>query len=1019
MRTCVVTLMVALAAVPALYGQASSGYGSVTGVVLDPTGSVMPNVEITVRHVGTNLARSVATNEVGRYEAVALQPGEYEVTAQRQGFSTVVRKGITVAVGQKAVIDLTLSLSATVETVTVAANTASVETEKTEVSTVINLRDMMNLPLNGRRWDAFVMMTPGASNDGNFGLITFRGLTGNYNNNMIDGMDNNQAFFSEAKGRTRLSYGISPEAIQEFQVGTSNFTAQYGRAAGGVVNAVTKSGTNDLHGTFYYLIRDDSLNAQNSFSKAAGIAKPKDRRQQFGPSVGGALLKDRFFYFLSYDQQKRSFPAIIVPGGGQAFFNATGTAAGLANVVAFYRGLQGSQERQGNQNLGLARADYNINPNNQLSATVNILRWDSPNGIQTAPTHGNHATANGSDVVENETVIGRWNSVIRPHFVSELRFQWGRDFEAQVPNAGGPSVGVTNGINFGMPDFLPRGAYPDERRWQVAQNFSWLRGRHSFKFGYDVNWVKDKITNLFQGGGVYTYSSLDLLALDCANLALPLPNCVSTPTTGAQGITGKHYTGFNQQFDTLGSGGAVSFSNQDYAVYFEDSFKPRPNLTLNLGLRYELETMPAPTAPNPLAPGTARINTDRNNLGPRVGLSWDPFRKSKTVVRAGVGMYYGRTQNSTIQSMLKENGERQKAFTFLPGTTGSPTFPQVFSSIPSGVAGRPNAFFGAADFVNPLIYQMDLTIEQELFANFTVTAAWLSTRGQRLPLFRDINLFLTTQTATYTVCGVPQVGSSTACPQAERLVTVPYFPNIARPVPTLGLITIGESVVNTWYNGLVLQAKHRFSRGFQMQASFTLSKAHDNDQIQQTFFANNQPLNPFNIRDDSSLSNFDQRKRLTWTAYWVPPFDRIGSRGLRTALNGFQFSSIVTLADGRPYSGGLSGNPTPQGVNAGVLGVGGSNRTPWVGRNTFTSPGLATTDVRVARAIRFSERAKLELIGEAFNLFNRGNITRVNTFQYNVRGTTLFPRTDFATRSETGSNLTRERQLQLGARFTF
>ena len=271
---------------PALFGQASGGTGSIAGLVTDTTGAVLPGVELTVRNVGTNVTRSVVSNEVGRYEVVALQPGEYEVSASFTGFANLRRTGITVSVGQRAVVDLTLSVSAVQELVTVNANTAAVETAKTEVSTTINLNDMMNLPLNGRRWDAFVLTTPGASNDGSFGLITFRGLSGLYNNNMVDGMDNNQAFFSEAKGRTRLAYGISSEAVQEFQVGTSNFSAQYGRAAGGVVNAVTKSGTNDVHGTFFYLIRDDALNAQNATAKAAGIPSRKiagsssDRRSE-------------------------------------------------------------------------------------------------------------------------------------------------------------------------------------------------------------------------------------------------------------------------------------------------------------------------------------------------------------------------------------------------------------------------------------------------------------------------------------------------------------------------------------------------------------------------------------------------------------------------------------------------------------------------------------------------------------------------------------------------------------------
>jgi len=599
-----------------------------------------------------------------------------------------------------------------------------------------------------------------------------------------------------------------------------------------------------------------------------------------------------------------------------------------------------------------------------------------------------------------------------------VRFQWGRDLEFQAPNGIGPSVLVTNGINFGMPDFLPRPAYPDERRWQVAQNLSWLRGRHSVKFGYDVNWIHDKIINLFQGGGVYSYSNLNNLTLDCPKLSLPLGTCNASPTTGAQGITAKHYTSFTQAFDTLGQAGTGEFSNRDYGFYVEDSFKPMTNLTLNLGLRYELETMPTPNSPAPGLPGTEKIHTDRNNFGPRFGFSWDPFKKQKTVVRGGVGMFYGRTQNGTISSFLRENGSRLKTFQFLPNTAGSPDFPRTFSSIPSGVAGRPDSLFASSDFANPLTYQAELAIEQEITRNLSLTITGLSTRAQRLPLFRDINLLPPTDVATYTLCAVPQAGSA-PCSQVARTLTVPFFPAVARPNPSYGRITIADSVVNAWYNALVVQARHRFSHGFQMQAAFTYSKAQDDGQSLITFFNANQPLNPLNVRDDYSVSSLDQRKRFTLSGYWMLPFGGISSRPLRAALNGLQLSSILTLADGRPYSPAIAGNPTPAGASTGILGAGGAGRVPFVGRNIYINPGLATVDLRIAREIKFTERLRWQLIAEAFNLANRVNISGINATQYNLSGSTLFPRTDFQSIQSTGTNLTRERQFQLGTRFTF
>ena len=329
----------ALAASPSLFGQAASGTATIGGLVTDPSGALIVGADVTVRNVGTNASRTLKTNDAGLYEAVSLQPGDYDVKASKPGFATLTRTGITVAVGQRAVVDLGMKLSASAESITVESNVAVVETDKTDVSTVVNLKDMANLPMSGRRWDSFALSTPGTSNDGGFGLLSFRGMSGLYNNNMIDGMDNNQAFFSEAKGRTRLSFAVSIDAIQEFQVGNSSFSAQYGRAAGGVVNAVTKSGTNQLHGTGFYLIRDDSLNAANPFTATQLVplglnGKPEDRRQQYGASLGGPAKKDKVFYFLNFEGQRRNFPMAVVPGSG-SFFNSACTAPGCPAVVSF------------------------------------------------------------------------------------------------------------------------------------------------------------------------------------------------------------------------------------------------------------------------------------------------------------------------------------------------------------------------------------------------------------------------------------------------------------------------------------------------------------------------------------------------------------------------------------------------------------------------------------------------------------------------------------------------------------
>jgi hypothetical protein len=1012
-----------LAGVSGVFGQASSGTGSISGLVTDPTGAIMPGADVAVRNMETNVTRALKSNDAGVYESVALQPGQYEVKASKQGFATLVRSPITVSVGQQALVNLAMQVSAAAEVVTVSGDTEAVDTTKTDVSSVVNLKDMMNLPMSGRRWDSFALSTPGTTNDGGFGLLSFRGMSGLYNNNMIDGMDNNQAFFSEAKGRTRLNFAYSIDAIQEFQVGNSAFSAQYGRAAGGVVNAVTKSGGNDIHGTGFYLIRDDSLNAANPFSAnqlvAVGLpGKPKDRRQQFGGSMGGPIKKNKVFYFGNYEQQKRNFPMSVVPSSS-TFFNSTCTAPGCPGVVSFFQGLVETQPRQGNESVGLGKIDYNLNSNNTLSGSVNILRWDSPNGIQTAPSTAVHHTMNGSDDVNSETVIGKWTSNFTPTFLSELRFQYGRDFEFELPNAPGPSVSTTNGINFGMPNFLPRAAYPDEKRIQFSQNLNWLHGRHSVKFGWDVTRVDDLQINLFSGGGVYSYPSLNNFALDCGNAAQPIPlsNCQAATTGG--GVTGAHYTTYIQAFDSLGAAGKTDFQTWDAAGYVEDTFRVRNNVSLNLGLRYEIQTMPALKG-SPLEPRTSLLNTDTNNFGPRIGLSWDPNNDQKTVVRLGGGIYYGRTQNSTIANLITNNGVRFVSYTLTPTSAGAPLFPNVLSAPPGGAGSRPDIVFADPHFANPITYQAEFSVEREIFKNTTLSAIYMMNRGQRMPVYLDLNL-PNTILNTYTVCGTVVNGTLGSCPNPAGTVTVPFFTG-PRPNPNFGFMTDVASAVNTWYNGLVIQAKHRFSHGFQFDAGFTWSKAQDDDQNSQTFTTSESALNPLNLKGDYSLSDFDQRRRFTMSGVWELPTHNIQSKSLKRIVDGFQISSIVALVDGRPYSGTISGSPgspSPAGTTSGPLGIGGSTRFPGAGRNTFTNPGANSVDMRLSRAINLTERIHWLLIAEAFNVANRYEITSINTTQYQFSGTTLYPQSSFGTRSASGTNLFGARQIQLGTRITF
>jgi hypothetical protein len=1029
-RALICLLCIALAPLSCL-AQSGAGDGAIVGTVFDPAGAIVQGVNVTAQNVGTKLTRTVKSDATGRYSLGNLQPGEYELTFEAQGFARLLQKGVSLLIGQRVTLDARLQVSGTQETVTVDAEVPTVELNKTEQSSYITSKEMETMPLNGRRWDNFVLMTPATSADGTYGLVSYRGISGLYNNNMIDGADNNQAFFSEARGRTRLNYTISQAAIQEFQVGTSNYSAEFGRAAGGTVNAVTKSGTNEIHGEAFYFIRDQSMNATNPTLKTNSIliannfTKPPDRRQQFGGAVGGPMVKDKFFYFLSYDQQKRNFPAAILPSSS-TFLTipppTSGAAPSYAAAVNFFSGLVTTQEREGNQQVGLAKVDWQMTANNRLSTTFNIMRWDSPNGIQTGVNHNYDISANGADGVANEYIITRLNSVLRPTLINEFRFQYGRDFEFQSANGNGPGIFITGGFNVGMPSYLPRPSYPNEKQFQWLDNLSWVKGRHDLKIGGEIRYVRDGFKNLYNGGGYYSYSSLNAWAGDCNTPSYPF-NC--TAVAGPSGTPGKRYSSYTQAFDTLGLGGAAQLNNFDYGLFIQDNFKMWPNFTLSLGLRYELQTMPQPDQASSIDPRTGRINTDTNNLAPRIGFAWDPFNTNKTTIRGGYGFYYGRTQNSTLSNLILNNGERLPSYYFTPSTAGAPVFPNVLTSIPAAGAGTPSIQVAAPDFANPIIHEFELAFERELFSKTSISITYLGSHGLRLPYYRDTNLFepAAADTVTLKVDCTPYP-SNPACTEAPASIVVPFFrgPSTNRPNPKANAITVVESVANSWYHGMVIQVKRSFAQGFTLQSNFTWSKAIDNGQSSTTFTTTNQPQNPFNTRTEKALSDFDKRRKFVLNALYAPPFRNIGNTALRTILDGFQFSGIFTAADGAPISANTSGSISISGtslVSSGILGVGGGSRAPWLSRNSFTSPGFTNLDFRVTREIKIKDRARIEFIVEAFNLMNHTNVVGIVTTAFNVSGTTLTARNDFMTPSSTSSYFSRERQLQIAARFRF
>jgi hypothetical protein len=1024
----------------------TSGSGTITGTLTDPSGAIVPGAEVLIKNTDTGIERKTASNEAGIYNATFLRPGHYDVSASKTGFASVLRKELTLQVGETMTVDFSMILKTAQEMVTVTGQESVVDTEKTELSQVVSAAQVENLPLAGRRWETFVLLTPNVTNDGGTGLASYRGISGLYNSTAVDGANNNQAFFSEAKGRTTVPYVYSMDSIQEFQVSSSNYSAELGQAAGGVVNAVTKSGTNALHGDLFYYLRYPTLNALDPIQKATGnYTQPVHQQQQFGGSVGGPIIKDKLFYFLTYDGSRKVNPISYTSSSRFPLACPSQVSAAQCSAAnGYFSSLLGAFPRFANQDVAFGKLDYQVNAKNHVNTSFNWDNFHSPNSYNTAITAANNSiTANGTAVTHERTFVTNWDSTISSSIINSVRFQWSRDLEIISANGTAPSVTVTNVMAYGLPNALPRPAFPDEHRLQFTDIVSINHGKHTFKAGVEVNAIHELLINLFQGGGVYTYSGAPAAAFQ---------NWVAD-VYGANlgdGLTGRHFTTLVQVTDPVTGVGKDDFYNNDFDGFLEDTWKIRPNLTLNLGVRYDLQLIPQPPKPNMTTPlttyYTSKINIDKNNFAPRLGVAWQIAKG--TVLRAGYGVFYAKTSNSTYYATRAENGVIQQTFNCNPTTCPTLTFPNVIFTPPGGkpVAPFPGALTPQVttfappaltqtsrgqvqDFVNPLVHEGEVNFERQLPGNMSISAAYVFSRALRLPMFVDGNLAPATRTQSYDITNVAGVTQST--------LTEPFYS--ARIDPT-GSILAGYSDVNSWYNSMVITLRHVMSHGLEFTANYTLAKATDGGQVPGqfgTFNGTDSAFDPHNRKLEYALSDLDQRQRFVGSVVWVPSYaKKISNQAARLILDGFNFASIVAISTGQPVTGILSGFPSgaPDGGLTGGLvnnsGTGTGGRVPNVPRNSFTGPGLANVDFRIGRQFVFHERFRLSLVGEAFNLFNFTNFYTVNNTAYNFSAAgsgacsghtngCLVANPAFLVPLTSNSNLSGARQLQISGRIVF
>jgi outer membrane receptor protein involved in Fe transport len=1030
-----------------------AGSATITGALTDPSGAFVPGASVVVRNTNTGFEHTSDSNDAGIYVAPFLEPGPYELRVSKAGFATVVRKDLILQVGQTLTINFPMSMQTTQTEVTVTGETPVVDTQKTEVSQVISADSVNNLPIAGWRWDSFVLLTPNVTTDGTSGMVSYRGISGLYNGNTVDGANNNQAFFSEARGRANSgAYVFSMDSIQEYEVTSSNYSAELGQAAGGQVNAVTKSGTNEQHGDLFYYLRYPTWAALDPFPKSQGnYSQPVHQWQHFGGSAGGPIVKNKLFYFVTYDGSRKVDPVAYTSTSYNSTVKALPctsplvSASQCAAANAFLSGQLGSFPRDTNQDVAFGKIESQLTPRNHVFSSFDFMNYRAPNAYSTSPSVNNSSLGtNGSYIFHERVWVTNWDSTLSPTSVNNARFQWGRDLEAAGSNAPAPYVSISNVMTYGENYALPRTAEPDEHRIQFSDTLSLNRGRHTIKTGFDVNLIHELMINLYNGTGQYSYTG---------SAASAFNNWVDDVygINLGDGLTGKHYTSFTQVNDPITHVGKDDFHDNDFAGFVEDSWKANSKLTINMGLRYDLFLIDQPPQPNTATPlttyYTSTINNPKDQFAPRLGAAWQIT--PSTVLRLGYGLFYAKTTNSTYYATRVENGFFQQTFNCAPtGSSACPllTFPnviwtppgpQIAAPFPGALTPQVVAFTPPAatqvtrgmspDWVNPRTHQGDVTLERQLPGQLGASVAYVVSRGEHLPIFDDANLAPATTTKSYDI-----LNSTNGLAQT---VTFPYY--TSRINSNTGEVFVGYSDVNSWYNSMVVTVRRPMQHGLAFTANYTLSKAFDGAMAAGnfgTFNGTDYPIDPYNRKAEYALSDLDQRHRFVANGVWMPMFgDSLGRAG-RLLLNGWSFSTILTLNTGQPVTPYVSGYPSggeDGGVTGGVSYAGAtSGRVGWVPRNAYTGPGHKNIDFRIGRQFVIRERVKLLLLGEAFNLFNTTNISSVNTtaFTYTAAGSGVcaghtnacyVPSPTFMAPTATSNLLWGPRQLQVSGRLTF
>ena len=970
--------------------RAQDGSTSLQGIIEDSSGARIASASITVIDPTRGIRLQTVTNGEGSFNFGMLPPGRYDVTASAAGMATRTSRGIELLVGGVSVVQLRLSPAAPAQTVTVSASTAPVETQTGDISSVVPQRAVAELPLNGRRFTDLALLSPdmtqdprGLTSDSN-GDLSSGGVRGFQNSFLVDGTDDNNSFFAQARGRYRAPYQFSNEVIQEFRVSKNSYSAELGRSGGAVFNVATKSGTNAWHGGGFYYVRDRNFDAAQPYSPD----QPNDRQQQFGGTLSGPVRKNRIFFFAGFDEDLLTVPSVvqfangastIIPQPGDYDYKDQQMVFAAAQKL---NSMGGSYPTTMTGNAGFAKVDFNLSSKQLAFVRLSTSMLSGTNNVffdPSSPITGYAMSGNGTENVHTESIAASLISSWTTNLATNLRIQFSRDLQQSTANSDDPWTKIYDLVaGFGGSSILPR--QTREHKLYVADTVSYEHGRMHWKLGGDFiqAWIYNYYPYLF--GGEYYFDDIKVNPWTFAPMRYGEP---LTPLRAYAHDVPRYYM---QDF-----GNAVSHPNSRfYAAFVQNNFQMTRNLTLNVGLRYDLQTFePGQLQTNPLYTPSGKIPTDLNNFSPRIGFAYSVGDRHTTVIRGGAGIFYMPIPAMYVSQVATDNGLQQSQL-FLNLTQPAqaalfPKYPAALVNCPAGtlictppatlapyLTSQISAF--STSFQTPHTLQANVSVQRELGRNIVAAASYAYVRGVNEIRSLDKNLPkpIMTEYPVYNDTGSVFLGmydvASFSTWQTTPSLSCPYPPclnPLQRPDPRLGAINSFESESSSTYSGMTLTLKRQMNHGMYFQVGYTLAKAMDDGPDALVVGRPGNVQNAYATSLEWGPSVTDQRNR--FVAAWVAqPTFRFQRAGINKLLNNWKVSSVLTAGSGRPLNATMAGDPNADGDIY-------NDRLPGYIRNAFIGPDYFSTDMRVTRSIRCGERLVWNLTAESFNLFNRTN----------------------------------------------